>query len=64
MLSQLAKRLVRVLPSDCVLIMRVKSKTIDIGLEKEHKHGALSIHPKILKISVGTSNGTDHFGLV
>ena len=34
------------------------------GFEKEHKHGALSIHPKILKISVGTSNGTDHFGLV
>ena len=26
--------------------------------------GALSIQPKILEISVGTSNGTDHFGLV
>ena len=25
--------------------------------------GALSIHPKILEISVGTSNGTDHFSL-
>ena len=26
--------------------------------------GALSIQPKIPLISVGTSNGTDHFGLV
>ena len=26
--------------------------------------GALSIHPKILQILVGTSNETDHFGLV
>ena len=24
----------------------------------------LSIQPKLLEISVGTSNGTDHFGLV
>ena len=28
------------------------------------KNGALSIQPKIPVISVGTSNGTDHFGLV
>ena len=28
------------------------------------KHRALSIQPKIPVISVGTSNGTDHFGLV
>ena len=28
------------------------------------RSGALSIKPKIPKISVGTSNGTDHFGLV
>ena len=28
------------------------------------KPGALSIQPKIPVISVGTSNGTDHFGLV
>ena len=26
--------------------------------------GALSIHPKILETSVGTSNGTDHFSLL
>ena len=64
MLSQLAKRLAMVLPAVCVLIMCITSKTLDNGFEKEHKHGALSIHPKILKISVGTSNGTDHFGLV
>ena len=64
MLSQLAKRLARVSPADCVLIMRITAKTIDNGFEKEHKHGALSIHPQILKISVATSNGTDRFGLV
>ena len=28
------------------------------------RSGALSIKPKIPKISVGTSNGTDHYGLV
>ena len=28
------------------------------------RHWALSIQPKIPDISVGTSNGTDHFGLV
>ena len=27
-------------------------------------HRALSIHPKIPEISVGSSNETDHFGLV
>ena len=64
MLSQLAKRLARVSPADCVLIIRASAKTIDNGFEKEHKHGALSIHPQILKILVGTSNGTYHFGLV
>ena len=26
--------------------------------------GVLSIQPKVPEISVGTSNGTDHFGLV
>ena len=31
---------------------------------KATKVGALSIQPKIPVISVGTSNGTDHFGLV
>ena len=30
----------------------------------DQKPGALSIQPKIPEISVGTSNGTDHFGLV
>ena len=29
-----------------------------------HSQGALSIQPKIPEILVGTSNGTDHFGLV
>ena len=29
-----------------------------------HNKGALSIQPKIPKISVGSSDGTDHFGLV
>ena len=42
MLSQLEKQLARVLPADCVLIMRITSKTLDNGFEKEHKHGALS----------------------
>ena len=31
---------------------------------KWRKYWALSIQPKIPVISVGTSNGTDHFGLV
>jgi len=33
-------------------------------LQTDQKPGALSIQPKIPVISVGTSNGTDHFGLV
>ena len=35
-------------------------------IERDHitNQGALSIQPKIPVISVGTSNGTDHFGLV
>ena len=41
-LSQLEKQLARVLPADCVLIMRLTSKTLDNGFEKEHKHGAVS----------------------
>ena len=28
--------------ADCVLIMRITSKTIDNGFEKEHKYEALS----------------------
>ena len=33
-------------------------------LQTDQKPGALSIQPKIPVISAGTSNGTDHFGLV
>ena len=33
-------------------------------VQTDQKPGALSIQPKIPEISVGTSNGTDHFGLV
>ena len=30
----------------------------------QQRSGAVSIQPKIPEISVGSSNGTDHFGLV
>ena len=42
----------------------LKTKGAIYFLQTDQKPGALSIQPKIPEISVGTSNGTDHFGLV
>ena len=41
-----------------------KQRLATIRKHRIGSQGALSIQPKISVISVGTSNGTDHFGLV
>ena len=48
----------------CEAIDMKMSFNYDANKTHFHNKGALSIQPKIPEISVGSSDGTDHFGLV